>query len=251
MATLAKKSKANPPSPSAPTAYVKALSLAEKAFRETGCLPDLRVSRNCASGASRVGVGDDGEDGLRKTTLKLRKRMTTEQLKEGLIKLASIKGLPEELRRSLIKDFVLWKWSAGLKVETKYQRCRFWSDNALKKWRNNPSQKKFAGLRHEHTIPRGSLFRNFFENERHPEEKIRSLLKNLCIGCVITIEEDKKFKECKLTRQMPEGWDKKDVWARYRIAFEKTGITIHELIWHGGEFAKKRTPVLRIPPANP
>ena len=37
----------------------------------------------------------------------------TDELKDGLVKLVSLKNLPEKLRQPLVKDFVFWSWTAG------------------------------------------------------------------------------------------------------------------------------------------
>lgn len=47
------------------------------------------------------------------------------------------------------------------------------------------------------------------------EADVRGVL-DLCIGVVVTVEEDRALNAAGLRSRMPEGWDGRDVLARYR-----------------------------------
>lgn len=47
------------------------------------------------------------------------------------------------------------------------------------------------------------------------EEDVRHVL-DLCVGVVVTVEEDRALNAAGMRSRMPEGWDRRDVFARYR-----------------------------------
>jgi len=47
---------------------------------------------------------------------------------------------------------------------------------------------------------------------------IKNILRRFCIGAVVTAEEDQTLNKLGLRAKMPEGWDGKYPWARYRVA---------------------------------
>ena len=123
------------------------------------------------------------------------------------------------LAENLIKDFILWKWSTDYGKE-KYKGCPFWSENAHKQFQK---KKSFKGLRHDHIVPRTCLTKLLIE-EPNQRKRIQ-ILKVFGCACVLTIRENKRLDK-KFKSRMPDNWDKKDEWARYREAFKKTGIKI-------------------------
>lgn len=49
------------------------------------------------------------------------------------------------------------------------------------------------------------------------EADVRRIL-DLCVGAVVTVEEDQALNAAGLRARMPSGWDGQDVFARYRAA---------------------------------
>ena len=132
----------------------------------------------------------------------------------------------KKLATKLIREFVLWKWSTR---HGKYKGCEYWSENALEQYRNDDDN----NLRHEHVIPRTFLTKLLMEipTERAMnEKKVSDTLSNLCLGCVLTEDEDNLIPGY-LISQMPKDWNGTDLWARYREAFNKSGITILKVNW--------------------
>lgn len=131
----------------------------------------------------------------------------------------------------LIREFVLWKWSTR---HGKHKGCEYWSKNALEQYRN------VNNLRHEHVIPRTVLTKLLMEiptEHAMNEKKVSETLSKLCLGCVLTKVEDNLIPR-HLRSQMPKNWnvnlidlDRTDLWARYREAFNKSGITISKVNW--------------------
>jgi hypothetical protein len=150
----------------------------------------------------------------------------------------------DEVQKSLVKDYVLWKWTAGFDEETKFQGCRFWSKQSFEKWKatcrkfksgkksGKFSKGKTNGLRHDHVVPRAFIFNKLRNNSNG---KISGILECLSFGCVLTHDEDERLNG-NLKDTMPEGW--KDVWDRYRVAFRDKGITIFEISWPDAKIIK-------------
>ena len=108
-----------------------------------------------------------------------------------------------------VLDQIIWVWS---EFDGKHDGCRFWSNEALQ------SGSKRAGLIHEHLVPRNIIRSKIFALEMPDMHSIKCILEGTCIGVVVTKTEDDRLREFKLNKAMPDGWDGKDVWARYRKA---------------------------------
>lgn len=100
-------------------------------------------------------------------------------------------------------DNICWTLSER---EGKYAGCRFWSRRALD---------QRMDLRHEHSVPRRLLITMLLELSAPTEEDVRRVL-DLCVGVVVTVEEDHALNTAGMRSRMPEGWDGRDVFARYR-----------------------------------
>jgi hypothetical protein len=154
-------------------------------------------------------------------------------MRDELCRLAELQMEPE-LRRDLIKNYILWKWTAGLKGETKYKGCTYWSGNALNRWRQNCENDvndEFKGLRHEHIVPRAYLTDKLLALPQLRNSYMRAMLDDLCHGCVLTKEEDKFLKK----NTMPHDWQPAmGIWARYADAFREIGIVIVRMEWPTG-----------------
>lgn len=100
-------------------------------------------------------------------------------------------------------DNVCWTLS---ELDGKYIGCRFWSRRALE---------ERTDLRHEHSVPRRLLIAMLLELSAPTEDDVRRVL-NLRVGVVVTFEEDRALNAAGLRSRMPDGWEGRDVFARYR-----------------------------------
>ncbi len=100
-------------------------------------------------------------------------------------------------------DNVCWTLS---ELDGKHAGCRFWSSQALD---------QRTDLRHVHSVSRRLLITMLPEVSAPTEENVRRVL-DLCVGVVVTAEEDRALNAAGMRSRMPEGWDGRDVFARYR-----------------------------------
>jgi hypothetical protein len=73
-------------------------------------------------------------------------------------------------------------------------------------------------LIHEHVVPRKIIREKLFALRKPSVTSVKRVLEKYCIGVVVTKEEDDRLRDLRLHASMPEDWDKKDVWARYKKA---------------------------------
>jgi len=102
----------------------------------------------------------------------------------------------------------------------KYLGHPLWSKDALEHLANNNGSingiTKY--LSHEHLIPLKIVVQDFIctlPRSASAETYEQTILKYAAVA-IITREEDKKFGIAGLNSAMPSGWDKEDVFARYR-----------------------------------
>ncbi len=106
-------------------------------------------------------------------------------------------------------DQIFWVWS---EFDGKHAGCNYWSKAAIE------SGLKNKGLVHEHLIPR-KVVREMLLNLKDPSpEAVNDILERLCIGVVVTKEEDTRLNDLGLNSQMPPDWDQQNLWARYHAA---------------------------------
>ena len=132
-----------------------------------------------------------------------------------------------EMAAELVGEFVLWKWSAK---NGKHKGCRHWSLSALNWFWSNPPNTRARNLRHEHVVPRVVVTELLLEDRRVGEvrpDEVFKILTKYCIGCVLTLDEDRLLSP--LNREMPEPWNGDSPWDRYRSAFGNTDVQIMEL----------------------
>lgn len=104
---------------------------------------------------------------------------------------------------------VVWVWS---EFEGKYQGCKYWSERALRV-RNDSKI-----LVHDHIVPKKIVYDMLFGLGAPSARAVRRILRRFCIGAIITREEDQRLNALGLRSRMPDGWDGRDPWARYRKA---------------------------------
>jgi hypothetical protein len=148
----------------------------------------------------------------------------------------------EKNTSKVIKEFVLWKWSTR---HGKYKGCEYWSQKAFIQYQDGDD----SNLKHEHVIPRNTVTELLIEKYTKQEvtaEIISTELSRLCLGCVLTEDEDNLIPS-HLTSKMPKNWDKNDVWARYREAFQEDGITIFKVNWKANKNKPETSVELKMP----
>lgn len=104
----------------------------------------------------------------------------------------------------------LWVWS---EFDGKYSGCKYWSKNA---WSLKSDRKE---LRHDHAVPKKVVLERLEALRGDATSaKVRKVFDAWCIGVVITRDEDATLTRCGLRSRMPDNWDEKDQWSRYRAA---------------------------------
>lgn len=186
-----------------------------------------------------------------------------EYIKEKLIDdmltiLFETKGITSYSRNHII-DMYCWLLTErvyssndGKTKNVKYAGCNYWSEEAIRKYRENSSANKYKGLKHEHVVPR-RLFRKYLYDlideygEKCPDKeqktKINEQINNCFIGCVVTFDEaaeiDKLYKD-----SFPDGIEslsniqKENMWKRYKDIGD---IKIKEVEW---EFTANKWSIL-------
>ena len=110
-----------------------------------------------------------------------------------------------------ILDHALWVWT---ELDGKYDEKLFWSQAAKESKFKNGTTK---GLVHEHVFPR-KLFRKMLLEDATTKDllTVRKLFDEYCFAAIITTDEDTRLNSAGLRSAMPNDWDKKDLWARYK-----------------------------------
>ncbi len=130
-------------------------------------------------------------------------RLTREQLVADAV--ICIRSALSYRSKYALLDNICWMLSEH---DGKYQGCRFWSRGALESG---------IELRHEHVVPRRVIISLLLDAQDATDERIRAVLQ-LCVGAVITKEEDQHLNAVGFRARMPEDWDGSEPFARYRAA---------------------------------
>lgn len=105
----------------------------------------------------------------------------------------------------------------------KYLGHAHWSVDALKllKVNGNTVQGIKNKLSHEHVVPAMTVVRILFDNDpTAPTLRYERQIRKFSVVAIITRDEENVLSRAGLARKMPDDWDGRDVWARYR----KTGL---------------------------
>lgn len=113
-------------------------------------------------------------------------------------------------------DQAIWIWS---EFDGKYVGCKQWSVKALRGWKVD------LPLIHEHPVPRKEIRERLFKLQSPTASSVRKVLDRLCFGVVVTKMEDVALIRAGLNAKMPEDWDGKDVYARYKVV----GIEVQQV----------------------
>lgn len=110
---------------------------------------------------------------------------------------------------------VTWVWS---EFNGKLKGCRYWTESAL-------AASPDTSLVHEHVVPKSVIISRLFELSEPSPGDVKNVLEKLCIGVVVTKEEDLRLNALGLRSAMPTNWCGSDPWARYQLA----GIAVVDL----------------------
>jgi len=139
-------------------------------------------------------------------------RRTEEEMCSDLAIVLSNNALHDDTKRSVL-DSILWTWTT---LNGKYKGCRWWSPDANARYLSTGN---FKDLRHEHVVPRREIRKILLVEHKSPTyEEIREILSTFCLAIVVTKEEDARLNRMGLRSKMPDDWDCKDRWARYKAA---------------------------------
>lgn len=98
-----------------------------------------------------------------------------------------------------------------------------WSVDALKLLKaNGNTERGITGkLSHEHVVPAMTVVDILFSiDPTSPTLRYESQIRKFSVVAIITRDEENVLSKAGLARKMPDDWDGRDVWARYR----KTGL---------------------------
>ena len=118
-------------------------------------------------------------------------------------------------------DDLLWSWTKRYAGD-KYLGQRFHSKSAQQIMDIVSENKWSKQLIHEHVVPR-TILKQMFEKlvdtgALIDEQSIKHLMNKYCLAAIITVTEDTILTNAGLRQTMPEDWDNKDPWARYKAA---------------------------------
>jgi hypothetical protein len=102
---------------------------------------------------------------------------------------------------------ITWVWS---EYAGKYKGCKYWSVKAKESYLVD------KGLIHEHIVPKRILIDKLLNEIPYNQQEIFNFLDVFCIGVVVTKDEDRALNNAGLKHKMPDSWDHKDPWARYK-----------------------------------
>jgi hypothetical protein len=138
---------------------------------------------------------------------------TKERLSQDIAAVLSSPDLSYGTKHVVLADAV-WVWS---EFYGKYAGCPFWSVAA----REANSIKELC---HEHVVPKRYIIQRLLDLSPPTPEDVHGVLSTYCIGAVVTRDEDRQITQAGFRSSMPDEWDTKDIWIRYRLA----GIQMEE-----------------------
>jgi len=104
--------------------------------------------------------------------------------------------------------------------DKKYLGHADWSKAALRELRlaSGDIEKAKLRLRHEHVVPVKVVVDLMVELGRQAtSESCEEVIRRFSRVAIITRDEDKLFGKAHLSNSMPEDWDRRDIWARYKL----------------------------------
>lgn len=108
-----------------------------------------------------------------------------------------------------VVDQALWVWT---EFDGKYKGCKYWSEKAVAAGSGR------RRLIHEHLVPRKLVRDKLFRLRKPTQAAVHRILRKWCVGVVVTQAEDRRLKQRRLNSKMPQKWNRRDRWARYKAA---------------------------------
>lgn len=147
------------------------------------------------------------------------------------VSIAISSGLSRAAKVSVI-DWACWRWTGS---SGKYCGCPYWSRAALAELSTRGPGRWGEWCRHEHVVPRVVISEKLLALPDPTPPRIHEVLGLFAIGCVVTIDEDRRLSRGMRTK-MPAAFGLEghamfqNAWARYREA----GIEwVGPLEWRG------------------
>jgi hypothetical protein len=102
----------------------------------------------------------------------------------------------------------------------KYLGHAHWSRTAIERLKKNGGTERGITnlLSHEHVVPVGVVLDKLLNNCQKSIADIEELIRCFSVVAIVTREEESLLSEAGLRGKMPNNWDGRDVWARYRTA---------------------------------
>jgi hypothetical protein len=139
-------------------------------------------------------------------------------------------GVSKDGIKSFVSKPCSWWWSGYKSKDKQRENCCFWSEAAYEQRELNLKAKKptFEGIRYEHIVPIQELSKmtDCLRNSKKTVQanEVSSLFEEFCHACMIVSATEEPLVKPKFA--MPNGWDEKDIWARYRNAMKEGKIKI-------------------------
>jgi hypothetical protein len=109
--------------------------------------------------------------------------------------------------------------ATSLRGHGKYLGHAHWSRNALMLLQQNGGTERGITklLSHEHVVPVGVVLSILLRNDTGTSvNEIEKLIHRFSVVAIITRNEEALLTVAGLKNKMPEGWSRRDVWARYK-----------------------------------
>ena len=162
-------------------------------------------------------------------------KIIIELAQSGEISYAAVKALIDKYSWFLTEEG--YDEKSDTLVDAKYKGCKYWSEEAINKYKETDPKIEKREFRHEHVVPR-ILFKDYLmriidQNEKISFEDLESIISRNLIACVVTKDED-KYKLSNYSKTMPgdeanSSFEEiRDAWARYR----ETSIKVFEVEWN-------------------
>lgn len=180
----------------------------------------------------------------------MNKDFTRDDLINDIIKLIELRKTKELSYAAFEAIINTYSWylterqddANGKSQFAKWKGCPYWTEAALELFNNNKITDFGKVFRHEHVVPK-NMFKSFIENlikdeisYTDAEDKLRDKIGSMLIGCVVTLDEDKRLNE-KYRTTMPNN-DISNPWERYKYC----GISVRKVTWErkGNSWEKKK-----------
>lgn len=120
-------------------------------------------------------------------------------------------GMPASCFTKALREPIFFMWEMR-EAKSKWAAAQFRSKASI-------GMKTGKGdIVYDHSIPFAYLQRKLIALIDLTHASLKEVLVQHNFACIITRDEDKKLRDCGLSRKMPDDWDNNDPTARYRVA---------------------------------